>query len=448
MNTARLLEPAASSFINKLTPVDVLALMGDKKNKIHYSETASYLAGEGFQTRDFYYNRGNYLSWFCYCRDYVVVDIPHFTATALKDYRTVDQIKLETERLHQAIKNKRFKSFFYMVDPRTALLAYQHVFDLLPDQEKFPLFQLVYAKSGCRLMDLPREHIDKLLSFRPVQKITGVDQDGYITIYRGQIPGSTPVQEAASWTLDLNTAIYYATRFNLLGQVFSALVHEQKVVFYIRNRNEKEIVAYPEDIEDIELYVLPGYDDLQPELEEAGVFEVYNHYHSLLKEEYFSHPFGIHGIAHTERVLLLVLILTYLEGADDNTAALLALAALYHDIGRTNDNYDPCHGRESFKKLSQLGLLTDRSDEEREIIRFLITNHSIDDITAIKSIGQYRVGDRDRALTLFNLFKDADGLERIRINDLDIRQLRTASARKLPLLARQILNANQRQSKP
>ncbi len=447
LNTALFLEPAASSFKNKLTPVDVLALMGDIQNRFNYDETSSYLAAEGFKTRDFYYNRGNYFAWFCYCRDYVVVDIPHFTAIAMKNYRITDRIKLETERLQQALHNQAYKAFFYMVDPRMALLAYRQLFDQLPDQDKYSLFRLVYARSGSQLMDFTRESINKIISYRPPQNISGVDQDGYITIYRGQIPGSTPVQEATSWTTDLNTAIYYGTRFNLLGEVFTALVHQQKVVFYIRSRNEKEIIAYPEDIEDIDMFVLPRYEDLQPELEEAGIFEVYDHYHSLLKEEYFNHPYGIHGIAHTERVLLLVLILAYLEGADENAADVLALAALYHDIGRTNDNYDPCHGRESYKKLSRLKLLADRSDEEREIIRFLIINHSIDDITAVQTISQYGVGDRNKALTLFYLFKDADGLERIRINDLDIRQLRTKSARKLPLLARQLLNAAQRRPK-
>ena len=40
-----------------------------------------------------------------------------------------------------------------------------------------------------------------------------------------------------------------------------------------------------------------------------------------------------------------------------------------------------------------------------------------------------------RAEHLFNVCKDMDGLDRVRLNDLDYRMLRTEFARQLPLIA-------------
>jgi hypothetical protein len=40
---------------------------------------------------------------------------------------------------------------------------------------------------------------------------------------------------------------------------------------------------------------------------------------------------------------------------------------------------------------------------------------------------------------LYKIFKDADGLDRLRLNDLDVKQLRTLSAQKLLLVAQDLL---------
>ena len=48
--------------------------------------------------------------------------------------------------------------------------------------------------------------------------------------------------------------------------------------------------------------------------------------------------------------------------------------------------------------------------------------------------------DRLRAEHLFNVCKDMDGLDRVRLNDLDYRVLRTEFAKRLPLIAGGLLS--------
>ncbi len=443
MDNMNLFEPEASRFIRNITPINVFALMGDIKDKFHYPEAYEYLAAKGYDIKDFYFNRGSYMSWFCYYHKYVVIDITHFTEPCLKDFRILEFIELESERLQTALAEKNFKNFFYMIDDRIALFAYQELFDIIPDNDKYDLLWLIYFRCGYHLEQLNREAVSEVLRYRPREKHReDAGTDGYVKIYRGQIAGSIPVSLATSWTTDLNTAIYYATRFNQSGTIFSARIHQDKVIAYIKRHNDKEILAYPEDIQNISKEHFMSFDDLLPELEDTGVLAAYEYYSSRLKPEYFHNPTGIHGLSHTRRVLLLVLILAHLENLSPRCSQLLSIIALYHDIGRTNDNFDPHHGRASCRKINRLDLLDEiENTTDREIINFIITNHCVEDTKALNKIDKYNIRDKAEATTLFKIFKDADGLDRIRINDLDIRLLRTKSAQKLPLLARQILNS-------
>ena len=97
---------------------------------------------------------------------------------------------------------------------------------------------------------------------------------------------------------------------------------------------------------------------------------------------------------------------------------LLGLAAIYHDIGRVDDGYDPDHGLSSYAKFVQAEL-AGSDDEERETLRFIIENHAIPDHRAYNKIGQYQLADQGRAWRLFMAFKDADGLDRVRLSNLN-----------------------------
>ena len=83
-----------------------------------------------------------------------------------------------------------------------------------------------------------------------------------------------------------------------------------------------------------------------------------------IRPNYFHRPQCIHGINHSKRVLFLVELLAALENLAEPERDILSIAAIYHDIGRTNDGVDAIHGYASFSKAEQMGLIHMESAED------------------------------------------------------------------------------------
>ena len=73
-----------------------------------------------------------------------------------------------------------------------------------------------------------------------------------ITIYRGVTEyNEKDVDKALSWTLDIDTALYFATRFNQHGNVYKAIIASDDVLAYTNIRNEQEVIINPNGLKDI-----------------------------------------------------------------------------------------------------------------------------------------------------------------------------------------------------
>lgn len=160
------------------------------------------------------------------------------------------------------------------------------------------------------------------------------------------------------------------------------------------------------------------------EVIDDNIMNLYKYHTKELLEDYFFNPDGIHGIRHAKRVLMLSLIFAKLYELDTRDRDILINASLYHDIGRVDDSIDFDHGRFSCDKLQKLDLL-EANDEDMEILRYVMTEHPRTDKIGFNNISKYNMKDKDRAIRLLKIFKDCDGLDRLRINDLDISYLRT-----------------------
>lgn len=425
-----------------LTPAKELAEMGDLQGKFHFNEACQYLVSHGLNPDNFYYNRSNPLTWFCYYHGMVWLEFPYFTRGGLQQFRVIDRIRLEEEALKACLQVKDYKSLFYMIHPHILLSAFVALSPEIPRDERYRLMGLIYARASRRLEQYPRDFVDSILKDRiDPWSITGADlSTNTVAIYYGQEPCGPPVENATSWTLDINTAIRRASRNGKRGMLCQGRVMQNHIVGLIKRCNEKEILVYPEHITGITPLHLPGYEEIRPVLEMTGIVSQYMQYGRLLQSSYFHRPNGIHGLNHTRRVLLLLLILAYHEHGTAALPAWLLLAALYHDIGRRNDNYDPSHGMASYEKAASLNLLLQEDEPYREMVRFVIENHCLDDDQAEARLKGYQIRNPEKCLDLFWLFKDADALDRIRINDLDVNHLRTEAAHELLWVARDLLD--------
>lgn len=134
----------------------------------------------------------------------------------------------------------------------------------------------------------------------------------------------------------------------------------------------------------------------------------------------------IHGPGHIERTMLHGACCALEEPLSLEDTALLLECCAYHDVGRVNDALDHLHGHRSAQQLARL---THRTGDELTMMMAAVDAHSRPESQLIPTLEGYGPRDWDRALTLAQLLKDADGLDRVRIWDLDVSHLRRAASR-------------------
>ena len=161
----------------------------------------------------------------------------------------------------------------------------------------------------------------------------------------------------------------------------------------------------------------------------------YEKYRKLILPEYFFKPHGIHGVLHAQRVLKHSILLAGMNNLSAVEKDILYTAVAYHDIGRTHDGIDPAHGLEGWKKAERLDLIARQDSSHTAIVRYVITYHSIDDDCIPSYTDEKR---QDSAKLYLQLMKDADALDRIRINALDERYLRNQYAKGLISFAHEL----------
>ena len=136
----------------------------------------------------------------------------------------------------------------------------------------------------------------------------------------------------------------------------------------------------------------------------------------------------VHGQDHIERVIFYALVLSWKYELDERDTDILRHAASLHDTQRQNDGWDIDHGRRA--AIESIDYATVDPDD-KNILQAVITAHSDDDKNLDDTIKEFDVIDNDRAVFLAKLFKDADALDRVRINMLDTSYLRNDFSREL-----------------
>lgn len=135
---------------------------------------------------------------------------------------------------------------------------------------------------------------------------------------------------------------------------------------------------------------------------------------------------SIHGPGHIERTMVHGAFCAMEEPLGMEDTALLLECCAYHDVGRINDVRDDLHGQRAAKQLARL---TGREGEELVMMMAAVDAHSRSEFQLEPTLERYRPADYRRCLVLAQLLKDADGLDRVRIWDLDVSRLRRAASR-------------------
>ena len=143
-------------------------------------------------------------------------------------------------------------------------------------------------------------------------------------------------------------------------------------------------------------------------------FNLYKKYLSEIKQQHI-YDSDCHGLNHNERVSLFAFYLANSLGLTDREMKLALYSAFYHDIGRVNDLTDDAHGKRSADLIGQV--VFDVNDDELNILKTILTCHSIDDKNFVKVLNKNKVENVELCEKLFQILKDSDALDRVRLDN-------------------------------
>ena len=305
----------------------------------------------------------------------------------------------------------------------------------------FDCFMDAYTLSDYGCEEISNDNMIKLLASRSAKDLIKASEikdkalneyPDTITVYRGEASLSTPCHLSWSWTLDINVANFFATRFGSDdSKIVKGTVKKEHVEVYINK--EKECIISPGNVNIIEVLDLYGETWLESNMQNYFM-NLYHIYRDKLIIEYAkAHPTESHSPVHSARVLCLALLLGILHELNHNEMENLATAIVYHDLGRTDDCIEDSHG----KRGAELFLKREASsDIDKETVSFLIEYHCLDDEVGYEFI-KANLGDNERIHLLYNIIKDADALDRVRfgMHGLDMNYLRLEESKKMTLIA-------------
>lgn len=152
----------------------------------------------------------------------------------------------------------------------------------------------------------------------------------------------------------------------------------------------------------------------------------------------------LHGTEHTRRVNFLALTIMNLENITGRDREIVLEIVKNHDIGRVDDEEDKQHGENSVQKIEETERrLEGFSEEEQQLIKFVIQQHSRSTKENEQAVSEVPEELKQRYSMILNLFKDADKLDRVRLDPkgsykevgLDSSRLLLESSKKLESVA-------------
>lgn len=344
---------------------------------------------------------------------------------------------------------------YYMKYVPLAMLIYDFQRRLrdIPTEEVFSVWHGIYKRIDFSNDMWTPEVLEYVFSHAPKPQLPETGSDGRITIYRGMGDLSLVPEQAISWSTHPVNAIWFANHSGC-GTRFAVgrILPEQVVAHYPSFSCENEVIVRPGAVTDYYYEnMIPATKSRIISLLAPALPDYIRFGRQALKLGYQEEGLlRVHGLKHILRVLLLSLIYLYHSGdmLSDGDKHLLIYFSLLHDIGRDNDEKDDSHGDKSAALIQAASIRINGLRLTRKgyrIAELMIRHHCRDDDigeAAIQAAPGLSRKEKLHVIHLYRICKDMDGLDRVRFNGLDYRQLRTEYGRQLPLVAGCLLQEN------
>lgn len=348
-------------------------------------------------------------------------------------------IDLNKKNFKNCYDNNDFHSAFHLIPSAYKVEFFCKCLPKLPQNVIYDLFISLYTSADFGSKNLTDDIIDILLNAKtPQQKarttraLNKITDANTIKVYRGI--GDKSNTKGYSYTLNPNVANFFAFRHSTKADYVSVLaaeVNKKDVIEYIDNRDEEEVIIKPDALINT---TYTAYNDIVFFINSfENVMSIYSkqrdRFFKFKDDSDFNFEMNDHDEQHMLRVLFLSIIMSEYYKLKKSLRPTLYNAAMFHDIGRTNDSEDTRHGADSYKLLCEYN----KSFKNDELLGNLMTYHCLPDDKAF----QFK---NENEKLMYKILKDADALDRQRfgIRELDIKYLRLDFSHKLLFAASQL----------
>jgi hypothetical protein len=275
-----------------------------------------------------------------------------------RDYlplRENDTIEHDIEARFDYVKQSYAKHIYYVIFDmlnNTLSMGFFNTLvmqDFIPKAYLYSAFLCGYIRQDYGIFSLTQSSLQKIINSkteteRRITKKHMLNLPDEIVIYRGEGDSSSKLEDAISWTTNINVANFFAARRSKSGRIYSTTVNKKDVIEYITDNNEYEILIHLNRIKNIKTMELYTYDNIVARIE--NISDLYRTYKFILKREIkFSNALTEgHDKSHSMRVLFLALLFCNLEDISFTDMQRIATASIYHDSRRTHDGIDDNHG--------------------------------------------------------------------------------------------------------
>ncbi len=396
----------------------------DELNKIFHSPVAENICYNNGFDKTFYFDRDKLVLF----KMNMIGKQSIYPLDELNIYAMNTAIRLEKEA-----EKGDFTSSLICLDDKMRM----ELLNMIVEQDRltdtYQVFNSFYQTSDYGCSELTLETMRKLISSKTDEQRMATAESlknfpDKVTVYRGEGEKSAALSETLSWTTDINIANFFATRMvGADARIYIAEVDKCDIIEYLDS--EKECIILPENIKHKDSIMIYGTDYFSEAMPSVAprYLEYRNYITDILDFEINDDE---HGRLHTARVLLNALFIAREMKLTDEETDRLCLACVIHDVGRNNNGVDSSHGERSVEIYKAWSEDDPKNFPYNETVEKLIKYHCLPD-----EEGRV-VMDKDEQ-KLFDIIKDADALDRVRfgIRDLDMKQLRTKSAKSMTMLA-------------
>jgi hypothetical protein len=181
-------------------------------------------------------------------------------------WESINQQELIEKRLKifdRCIEVGEYEPLFSLMEKKILIPKYIELFESIPVSQKYNCFRDLWTRSEYGFDQFKPSFLKKVFSYKEysIERNESmlilkeeIEDHETVIVYRGVTPYSTPYNKAISWTLDIDTAEWFASRFDSKGKVMKAEIHINEIYDYLHERNEKEVFLNPKKLMNTEVF--------------------------------------------------------------------------------------------------------------------------------------------------------------------------------------------------